>query len=227
MTINQNNNRIIAITPFTNRNKIFKEFISRMDPKPDLLITYNEKEYITDSSLKSKLWKVACNYNLLKKLTPKENYDYVYIMEDDVEVPINILNIFLKNMNDNKSIDIISTSVMCRNANKRMVWNIDHETNFVKTYTGDSIGIKKVGCTSLNSFLIKRKPFKKSIFLGQDESHKLTVDTLYFYYLNCLGYNTYCNFDIPTIHDDKNIWGGKLSNFDRNQIIKYIRKVPL
>lgn len=220
-------NNIVAVTPFTNRNKIFKNFISNMNPKPDLLITYNEKDYISDSTLKSKLWKVACNYNLLKKMTPNENYEYVYIMEDDVEVPINILNILIKNLRDNNSIDIISTSVMCRKTNKRMVWNIDYETNYVKPYNGDSIGLKKVGCTSLNCFLIKKNPFKKSLFLGQDESHKLTIDTFYFYYLNCLDYNVYCDFDIPTLHDNESLWEGKFSGFDKNEIINYIRKVKI
>lgn len=226
-------NNIAHLTSATFRNNTFLEMYNRLNPKAELNIIYNDTQYIKKYNLKFKLWKISNNCNIIKNILP-DNIEYIFFTEDDVEYPINTLEILYKNINEIPEADCITTSTVCRFQKVPMMWDFklnendipELETYNVLKHRVKNKGIQKIGATSLNCFLIKRDLFNKLIFRGCDINNTFTVDVMFFYMIWCLGFNVYINLDIPTIHDYSNLYKGKYTNMDKQDLINKIRTEP-
>ena len=208
---------ITGLTLKTNRSNIFNNMYDRLNPKPDEYIIYEDNEPLSDHSMLSKLMRIGKNYNLAKKLIPN-NTDYVFILEDDVEVPINIIDILYNDL-INYDADCITTVTKCRRTGAPMCWDSKFETI-------ENTGIKKIYATSLNCLIIKKELFDKMIFVGFDTAKNKPIDANFFIMLNYFTDKIYCNYNVPTIHAYNQLYKGRYK-CSKKIIKNLLRKEPL
>lgn len=217
---------IVAITPFTNKNDIFKNMLKRIKPIPDLWIVYNDKNRLSISkNLNNAINNIAKNYNILQDMIPiDKKIKYVYIQEDDIELQSTIISDMLKNFKFYKLNDIIGINVCCRRTQQNMIWCIDNKEKSIDRIDYTNRLYKKINAISFNSVLMKYDIIKKIKIKGFDDLG-YTLDVAFFRDCNKLNYRVYCDLTIPNIHNKQIIYKGKYMSSSTRDAIKKIRNL--
>ena len=227
-------NNIVAITPFRNKNKIFKTMLQNMDIVPDMWIIYNDfdkqHQYIINNGdvlgpNETIIKRIAHNYNILQNIIPKENVKYVYIQEDDIILENNVLSQLMRSFNINPMVDGVGICVKCRRSNTPMIWNINNKHKILKQYTRKEhlMGDYKIDVVSFNSVLLKPALIHEIQIKAYDES-KHTLDIAFFKECFYKGYNIICDLLIPSIHnEDKYLHKGRYIGLSNKQAIEKIK----
>lgn len=196
---------ICGITLNSFRDKLFFQMLPNIDPKPDVWIMINEFQYIPFEY--KRLDNISNNYNNACSLIPDET-EYALVLEDDCEVPNNILQI-LKEDIEYLNCDVVTTAVYNRIDGELMVWTLKYENDkpIKVNFSTNKTGLKKLDLSSLNCFIIKTDVLKNVPFYPANHDLTLYTDTFFFSNVKRNGYTVYCDFDIETIHDG-NQWPG-------------------